>query len=663
METNKVNELLNNIYLHTNIQIENKAINGINENLEILGDILGLISIESENPMKSRFFKIWEQYTDKLFDKMVKNNMQVEALKYMRQFYQINKDNGFKVQLYFDETLNSLLNYVRDERNLTKLQEMDILDLFDDMLENTGVFKGVLQDNNIPNLFSRYYFCLYKNLLLDKDSKRILIKRFSNHCLNLPIYNFVISDDNKRKVVQSVIERVFKSAIDLKDSESFQIFLNVFSKNGYFLKDKLNVNIIYLKISIYLFYLIGKEELIEDEDKEFYNKILQNNRSLFKNELSSICDLWKDYSEVQKSLHTWEHFGEDAKILLMNGVVREFFYYLTIATGNFRVDNVSEEVLDENEVFIFINTFINGNLISCNIVKSYELFKQIFGFSEGDSKNELTNLQNELMTRYKKIIFERVRSANENFEILNLNKNGMVEKLNQIITSNAFFKTTKDNIDNVVVQNNKIQFVSITVPIEFIADKVEQDFSFIGSIFDRALNEYIRASLLNKGFLQKTVKFSAVNKIETLKELISSAEELNENSINSLIYGIKENSSFMYTEKEEAKEYYRNLLREIRNKEYIEKPEWIGFNKDSLRINRGQLEVVIREPLYVEIMNTLVKKDDGYFINITNDINLKFEMDEAIEYLRISKRIIEVYFDMSIELINSDLGFVLEINS
>lgn len=38
-------------------------------------------------------------------------------------------------------------------------------------------------------------------------------------------------------------------------------------------------------------------------------------------------------------------------------------------------------------------------------------------------------------------------------------------------------------------------------------------------------------------------------------------------------------------------------------------------------------------------------------------------MDEAIEYLRISKRIIEVYFDMSIELINSDLGFVLEINS
>lgn len=57
METNKVNELLNNIYLHTNIQIENKAINGINENLEILGDILGLISIESENPMKSRFLR------------------------------------------------------------------------------------------------------------------------------------------------------------------------------------------------------------------------------------------------------------------------------------------------------------------------------------------------------------------------------------------------------------------------------------------------------------------------------------------------------------------------------------------------------------------------------------------------------------------------------
>ncbi|MEK5175525.1 hypothetical protein NST63_20225 [Heyndrickxia sp. FSL W8-0496] len=659
MAENNINAHLNNLYKHTSLLIENKGIDNLYGNLDFLGNVLDVILIESIAPQKSKLLRSWINYSDAIFANMIRNDMQLEAIEYMRKYHEINKNHSYKTQLEYYHALNSLLNYVKEERSASKLFELPILHLFDDMLEGTSTYGEHFIDNSLPYLFSRYYVCLYKNTSIEKEEKGKLIKRIFRHILQLPHYTRIKSDFNKINLVQKIIEEIIKTSIDLKDRLNLRYFLTILSKENYYSGKGIDINKGFIKVAAYMYYLIEKEDLISQEDKKEIKNVVKDSVSILVYCIGNIYDLWRYYNEIQNSMTKWEHFDEDGdvKYIMMDSVIREFFYYLSIATKQFRIDDISEEILDQNEMFIFFSNYTKDSKITDNCIESYTRFKELFNLPTENSVEELINLQFSLMGRYKKLVFDRVRKASNNDKAIKKNEAKIKESLNETLLSNPFFKAIKNKQES-SLDRKKIKLLSISMPVEFIVN--ETNFDFLENNFNLNFDSVVKKMLCKKGFLYEEINYKTTEKIEILNQLVNTYKK-SKTKIDTIIYGIKEKSSLMYLETKENLELYRKILKNLKYKEVNKSNEWIGFNNEQLLLNYSEVFVEIVEPTSDQIALELekVKVEDDFFITITNDISIKFNEDEAKEYLKINKVFINVY--MNIEIVINNPGFILAV--
>lgn len=659
MPKEKIDLYLNNLYKHTNSLIMEKEFDALVGNLDLFGDILVLILENSDNPTESKILKSWERNCDNLLDNMIRNNMQFEALEYVKKFYKINRENGVKFDLDFYDVFKTLIEEVKEENSVSKMIRLNIPDVLVEALLNTGNFKNKFFDGYLPSLYGAYYVSLYKNEFVNQEEKSRLIVNLFKNILALKYHSNIKDDQSKIHVVQNSLEIIIKYSIDLKDKNNFKSFLRLLSNENYF-GGKIDINQIFIKAALYMYYLVEKEGFVNPQNKDEIKYLLRDNLHILNYQIDNIYNIWDYYNVVGSSISRWEFYDEyeNGKVLILGGVTSEYFYYLS-AVKSFGIDQVSEEVLNEVEVFSFLNRYTRYSKLTEGTIESYKKFKNLFGYSSnnGDSESELSNLHFNLMKRYEKNVFGKLEETKKNIEELNKVQQRLSGNLNSSLLDNEFLKVLKsEKLD--LGEMKKIHLLSYTLDLTHLSEGGK--FQFVEEHFMRKLSEVVRGKLRDVGFSYEKMVYSEKEKIKKLEGIIN---RLNESSmkVNTLIYGITEDSPILFRESEEDIESYKNILNNIEYKEMNNHNEWIGFNNKAIKLKNSDVLVEVRMPKIEEVESELkkYKSETHYNINITNEISLQLEENDAREYLSHQKFFINVYIGIEFEIVDEvSSGFI-----
>lgn len=659
MKKNNISIHLNNLYKHCQLLIENRNIDELNNNLELFEVILLEILNGSKSPQSSKILKETINICDNVFADMIKKDFVMEAFIVMKRYYQsINKADN-KISIEFSNALTNFLKYVKEERSVVKLSDLPILPLFDEILGNTYLIDGKFYGNGLVHYLSSYYLNLYKNTFLSNEDKNQLIENTYRHLLIWPIYTICKEDPDRLNLINKVIEKLLIKSVLLIDNKNFGYFIQKLINESYYAGKSININEISIKISVYLYYLIEKEDLIKSTHKQGIKELLESNSKLLINQLFNIYDLWNHYQKVKNDMSNWEHFDSEgeAKFLIMDYVVNEFFYFADTALTGFDIDKISDQILNEDEMFLFFEHYTFKGELSETTINAYLNFKKLFNLNIGKEQEELSTLNTALMGRYKKFLFKKKREIIESVSLEDY-KNVLLKNLNTLFTENKYVKSLPTK--KVLSKNlENINILTLSHTIEFLQSNVKS----VVKLIDESLNKHIKTALVSKGLKLNKINFSTINKLTELKKLLFTGSE-ESLTINNLIYGIDENSTFLYSETEKMKLEYKSILEKIPFKQKVNKMEWIGLNNEyvSLRFSDWNVEVTYYSDVQIEKILEKCKEGNDYFINITNNIHLKFDEDEAKEYLRIENAIIRtsIFIEVNIDDKNN-AGFILEV--
>ncbi|MCF7885264.1 MAG: hypothetical protein K9M80_02110 [Candidatus Marinimicrobia bacterium] len=672
-----MDNILNNLYRQTKQSILEEEFSIIDKNFNLYIKIYEKILITSTNPKNSTWLKNYNSYISNLCIELISHDLSDKALQIVRKLFRIANKKNKCSYLDFNKFFIEIFECIETENNYNKvrslLNQIPLLDLIKNR-SNCNYHK-----NNVSGLCRQYYLSLLKN----KDISRLNKKNLINTLLNglLEYYYF---GKKYHGVLNDIIAVILKTIIDNKKENNYSEF-EIIIFNDYLNKIKTRlkpykINKLFIRIAIYFYYIIYKEESIRYKDK--YVEMLNDNKDEFRDIIiNASYNFWEYYEDLKNYMESWEYFEEyKAKFMIMEHVVREFFIFASTASGNFKLDNIDNNfgnVLDENEIFTFLDHNFKGDHFKSKLEDSYSNFKKAFSFvkvnkSEDElreqNKEELDALKNQLLAKYKNIKFQKIREYAKKTNTIAKNKNYFKSLIENIIENNKYLSLlSNENEQNI---SNKKKLLSISVPIGFIAKEYaksnylnEYFKSLATDTFKNGLESFILRQFFKRGFSHKKLDYRDENKIEKLYKLWSELEENQDIHIDTFISGIPYNSHFLYTESEQTINEYKKIKDKVYNFFEDDMPRWIGIDTSQVKIKFGGFNLNINKLSKNQIENILEshKRDDKYEINITNDINLLFTREEAIGYLKLSKRIISI--DVKIDCIveSKPAGFIIEI--
>ncbi|MFD2611399.1 hypothetical protein [Paenibacillus gansuensis] len=659
-------KILNNLYTHTLSCIEKKDMNEVKGNneffLEIFAEILG----ESKKPTESILLKALVSYIDSIAEKLVEAGYQEYAVELVRKFYKTEGQYSV-TSLYFEKLLDSLFSVHSELKSFNSVKDISFIGLLLDLFLNTGEYQGRYYDNNIVYLFSRYYVVISKNRHLSDDEKVNIISYFISSCFHLSLVDGFDQDKEKIKLLENILANILKATVDRLDILIFREVIKQLPESNYLLSDKVDHKIIILKITIYLYYLIYKES-IPAEEKSHLKEFGVLVKDYWQYTYLSLAPMWTRYVEIKSELSRWERMNNgQAKWLMMDSVVREFFLFFNCCKGIFDIDDIPEDILNESELFSFLNSNLKGSTFTEQLISDYMNFKEFISYNHGDNVTpilELNQLREQLLLRYKQIKFKELSNYINSTEIIDINKMIIYNKIEQMINEDPYLQLTGGNLNNINYQyETKNYTFRINVPIQFVAKKEGSDFKSIANNFKRAFESYLLNFLFHKGILVENITFKENNKIIRMLDIIKNLT--NEGvTINSLVYGIKPDSVFLYQEDEVSKEKLAALIETLNSAE-TERHLWVGFDNNLLQIESGKLsvDIVNLSDEVIEDILTKSKREDGmYYLKITNEIHAPFYKEEARGYLLTERKTIVITKSINVSIQGSP-GFILEIGN
>lgn len=663
-----MDKILNNLYTHTLSYVEKKDMNEVRGNIEFFLEIFAEILKESKSPIESTLLKTLVGYIDSIAEKLVEAGYQEYAVELVRGFYKVEGQSSV-TSLYFEKLLDSLFSVHSELKSFNSVKDISFIGLLMDLFQNTGEYQGRYYDNDIVYLFSRYYVVISKNRHLSDDEKVKFISYFITNCFYLSLSDGFDQDREKVKLLENILANILKATIDRLDILIFREVIKKLSESNYLLSDKVDHKVIMLKITIYLYYLIFKES-IPSEEKSHLKEFGVLVRSFWKDTYFSFTTMWTHYFEIKRELSRWERMdNEQAKWLMMDSVVREFFLFFNCSSETFNIDNIPEDILNESEVFPFLNSNLKEFIFTEQLINDYLNFKEFFSYNQGDNDStifELNQLKEQLLFRYKQIKFKELNSYINSSEILNKNKIIIYNKVEQMLNEDPYLQLANGKLDktnNQYEMETKTYTLRVNVPIQIVAKKEESEFKSIANSFKKAFEPYLLNYFSYKGFLVETITFKENNKILRLLNVIKNLT--NEGvTINSLVYGIKFDSVFLYQEDEVSKEKLRSLIDSLNSIE-TERHLWVGFDNNLLQIESGRLSVEIENLSDEEIEDILIKskREDGmYYLRITNEIYAPFYKEEAKGYLLSERKTIVISKSVTVSIQGSP-GFIVEIRN
>lgn len=628
---NSLNEILENFREDINLNCQK------NIKKELKNDIKLLCEILNKTDDKDIFLIINNIFMTEL--KNVDDEYSCEILEYI-----IN--NTKEVQLYSNLKITIGYIYIYKFKSNNRKYYNEVL-IF---IRNELIYEDSYKDNRekrklIFEVFREIYFNLDNR---DKNFKEFIEKIIPYECEKL--------NENQSNMLRDILLIILKEFIikNLDYRNYYALFEVIFERNAGAIKLDYELDWLYetcLTNSVYLYYLIYKEELLRDEYKKSIKKFLEikldnkmvENIDCFKIIKNKYKFSLKYYQKLKNSsIKYWEimPYGE-AKCMIMDSSIDEFYilYFLIIVN-----ENCYEEIINDIEIDLCrkIIEWSNENFeIETNKLKLTEEFAKLFNV-EIDNKRVkekyslLKSFVNNKLVKHDIRVAEE-KNCNENIEL----KEQLESDILSILKSNKLISFDE-------VYDNPIEEQRIEVFKDYIYDKSTDAEEYISRISKKIENEFLAKLIKDLEKITLTRKSHKI--IEELKEKIN----LNEIKIN-IDKSLSYYSIWFMNDNEENKSLIRSIDK-ICEKYELGNSNKIIYLNNKPKITVEIVELKIKE--YTEnecenIIKSYFKEiEEKYLIN-----NLLYEEFDAKKYIFSKYCYIKINYKIDICNLN---GFLIE---
>lgn len=630
-------KIINNLYLHTVESMKQKDMDVVITNLDMFLDIYKKILEVSSNYERSELLKQWIKYTNFLGSKAIEDKIFDELIDLIDKVYTLSVEYEINVDL--DETIEKLINVFRDSNSYVELNNLPIKKMLRSIYLNA-------KEELFPK-YVRLYFSILKNKSLSDEEKVTMVTGIIMDGLYFQ-YEEPSKRENKKMDVLLIALYTSKYMIDNEDYNGFVSLLD--KLKGSLLFDEFNLKI-YLYMGCYLYYLGYKEKLARGKN---YKQFFKNYHFKFIDEELIFSDFWANYEEVKILLGRFEWFPPgEAKMLIMDDVVREYFIFLSLAVGRSNFINH----IKRDELFAFLDSNLNeeGNF-KAETEENYKIFKEdIMGLRVEDNLPELESLIYKLTTRFREIKYEEYNTLKNQVDIIENNIKVIRNRIATKIGENPIFN--RINIDD---ESNSFTKVNTEYKMEKLYDLSffathKMNLSIVDNVFYRHFEQFIFKQITDNNIKTLQVDYRKDNKLDILFDIIKSSST----ELNSLISGIRDTQLFY--ENEINKMSFQKLSETITFTN-VSVPVWFAYNNKefSIRIKNIDVKISLLEEEQIKpILEKYKIAQDLFKLNLTNNIYTFVNEKEAVEYIKQTQRLFSIIIDIEIIFKDTNSGFLV----
>lgn len=615
--------IIDQLYAHSVEAIDREAYDVVEENVSLIKELYVLL-IESNNEnvsneigdyidsvIKELFLKYWSK--DKFHDAVILLVLIYEPVLRNGKF------------IYMDNELRMVLKYIKKSSYLSDGFLSSVKTLFSLMYLAASDEKGK-EINYISQIYTNFYYATYKNTdLKGYDRESIL----SDLAQEISFFQGV-TKSNILKV------RMLKTMIDNKDIHNFKIT----AKWSLYSKDKPRDMI--LVLSIYLYYLVYKEDLVDGKkftqflELDVFNDLESQLR--FKE-----TELDEFKAAVNEELSSWERMPEEqAKWMIMDSVIREFMFFIGCSIQNRFINGINQE--ETSAMLMQFNDESKDSLL-----ERYTVFKNVFHiYTPYENIKELDSGIQKLKEKY--IQFKIV-------DLSDLDDTLMVSENQELFTLEEIER-------NIILKNfeKDTKLKTVKKNIKLIIPTVVFQSHNLNTLVDGLTKNLIRN--INRDFFNTIgkskvkIKFTSIKRLNKIDLLLSnsSIEEL-DNRNSKVITNIDADSYFLFLEADNSKDEFRKVLsnsKVIVDKSISNPFYWLNTRGGDIYYNIENLNFNVRSLTEKEVMDFLQQykiAEDLFALPIINNIKMEFERKEAAMFVSLKYKTIEV---------NMDVGFDVE---
>ncbi|OOP74671.1 hypothetical protein [Clostridium beijerinckii] len=668
-DIDKKNAILNSLEKDINFSVENNDFTRLKDDTELLFNILKVLIKEKDIlTIRGQFQEVCTNLCEKIF-MQEKSNQIYLCLNFIYEIYKEcnehnNDDNQYIFFTFLDDIYRELINSLRKIKYEIISSKYIIEKIHKELYKNLYFEKEkaessyYLKNNYFLKMYSSFiyheFFILNKQNNSEENISKVKHYLYENLKNIIEYDTYKYFQEEKKEMAYDEICNYFKILIDNFDEDAledifFDSFLDIYSFKEYRIRG------IFI-IVIYLYYLLEKESLVDDDLREFVKKLMKKksftignfifrrNRNYLFNE--------KLINTIKNKLRTWEKYPKKrgmGKVLIMEDTINEFLIFTMLKRNSYK-ESLMQDILllvHGNE-FHFYTAFVGNNKM--NTVEKYEKFLTLFDF-EAIEKHKLIQkvdmLESAISDIYKTSeikVSEKEKLNDEDIETL---KENIQEKCS-------------DTIKECISIFNKIPADIKTKTKTMTLFNLDTDTRFIFEDVNSRMGSWIKQSLIILLIQLINENLLAINKNyddkESLEDFFHSIEE-NELTVDTLIgyrnwfYGYIKEDRFAEFEKNKNKIESDGLGNIV-----------VAINSKQLFFMLKKIKVYIKNYSETEILSDK-KRDantgDGYMYNITNDIFIGFKKEELIEYVNNRKKKITVEIEFEYGISGKPIGLGL----
>lgn len=479
---------------------------------------------------------------------------------------------------------------------------------------------------------------LYKNtvtLNLYKDISRLQYYNYNNN-------EKTIKSEYEKLLVQMDLAYFIKCIVDKGDSGN--IWDKLFSDFPYSVEEEQDLSLVC--ITNYLFYLAEYESLAKDKPAQLTSKkLLKEYRHIILDWFYgfNLLEIVKNYKTLIFSImNRWEWFEDDkAKFIISEHSTTDYLIFMALNIC-WNDDDIEEivELLSDGSMFSLYSRYFSKE---SSFEDLYKPFHSIF-FNNNDFEDCKTRLLGILNKKYRKEILSSVESKKVSDQDIEEYKTQLLGYCTE--AKNEFRKLfCAEDADDVEAANHQmIKLLSLTTELPLSDEYINR--SIKNKIKQRLLSVYL--SMIDKGLLEQSIKKKEKKIAQTIIENI---ETINID----IAFGMR----FLFLDNENKtrlKDYLESQNIEIIT--LLRLPnEYYFINTCTTNVSIQGFKVVVREITPDEILKYCKVNDEGdYYYNVTNDIYIPFSKKELYEYIRKTKKVVEIYVEFSNQEISDNCG-------
>lgn len=646
---NDLDEIIKNIRISNKVLIESGNIIEADLNNKYLFEIL--IEITNKDAKVTTIINSIEETIIVSIKLLSNNNYIEESTAIINQLLNEKLDNKYKNWI-LEAGLNELINKAKENAShetYKRISEYLLYDIFSNI-----DFKNINQ-SIISTALYRYFYWIYNNDTINNFVKRQVVLNFVNQLVPSQFEN--LNDDKYKEeydIRKSTVYKISKMFIENNDKELFgELVKSIYRNNAFSLNlDKPNKNYeIVITISIYLYYIIAKEEACEEKFKEIVKEFVYQK---VENGLKYDCNIkelvnqigvhiWDSYEVIKKEMPMagWEYMPSGAaKCMIMGSVINEYFlFYSIVNVEYYDYEEYINKKFNLNDCYRILEYYDKKGILKDTFITSLKVYLKIYNkeLEYNTLEVNIKNIYNITSNLYAELVIEQEKSY-YNMQIVKDN----IEKLKSNIANNIkkSDKYIYTDLEDSYFEN--INYKNDDISTAVLAEKVQ----LLGSQYDDIVTSEIWEEILNiigsRGY-KFEINYKDDNKIKSLLSFIDN-RNLEVNSI--VNKSLNSNWFLKYNEKDDDK----LLLQKF--EEGLNKIKIDNSSNYTLLLKEHDLKVYIKlEGICIkEISQDQIEKqikrykidENQYQVNIINDIYTVFTEKQIIEYFKYKFKVIEV---------------------